>query len=571
MTALSARTRKEARAVLYPWAGVILLCALPLLSPIYGYRTTFVIPGPDAFTTFLFQLGIFMGIPLLASLSFGNEFRYKTLDLLVSQPVNRLKIWREKWIVTAVAILATVLVATISSRTQYPVARYVSGDVLLFLIVITCSAPFWTLVGKSTLGGFALNIVAMVPLMSMKSNLWVVNSKSGYVQPSIALAVIWAAALAYSGFMLWLGRRMLVHRQSRGGFAGLDFMGSIPRVLPAPVVSLFECRPNQAILNLIRKEVRLLRPLWLFTSLYVVGWSALAASSLLFPAMEEKERAVYLGLVAVRSMFTIIALMMAASVAHGEERAFGVPSWHLVLPISIRTQWLIRFVSATIAAVLVTMAVPAILMALAREVLRPDFMQKLDLLPFLHPVPLLIFFLCAFWCGSVARDIIRTAGLMVGAGGLILITVQVSMWLTEQFMPLTLHLRMWVLSRFQLDLSSIIYVPDWIPDPDDSVVWLLVALLVAMTVHTYSLFRRLPREGAAKLLRPLLPYLAVIAVFAALTTARSWQNSWRPISELYSEVESAIVELPSGRTYKVEDLATVRPLNDHTPDLRMRE
>ena len=564
MTAVSARTLKEARAVLYPWAGVILLCAFPLLGRIHGYQAVAIISVPDDLTAILFRLGVFGGIPLLACLAYGNELRYRTLDLLLSQPVNRLKIWREKGIVTVVAVLTSLLIATLASRSHFPLSLQMNADVLLFLIVVSCSASFWTLVGKSTLGGFVLNIGAMVLLISMKTTLLAVNSKSGYIRPSIAIAAMWVVALVYSGFMLWLGRWMLVRRQSNGDVMGPDVMGAIPGLLPVRIASLFRCRPNQRILNLIRKEVQLLRPLWLFMTLYVIGWSALAVSSLIVPDVEDKQRAIYVGLVGVRATYTIIALMMAASVAYSEERVYGVQLWHLVLPISIRTQWLIRVVSAMTAAVLCTIAVPTMLMALARVVLHPEFMNRVESLRMLDAISVLIFSLCAFWCATVARDMIRTSGLMFVAGGMLFVTFQVSVWLTEQLIPGIAQIRWLVISRFQLNPGTSENPLGWFPDPSRYLGWLLIAFFAVMILHTYTLFRRLPQESVLKLLRPLVPYLALIALLASSFTVQGWKKGWGETWELFNDTETAIVELPPDRPYKVEDLAGVASLPDRT-------
>jgi len=35
----------------------------------------------------------------------------------------------------------------------------------------------------------------------------------------------------------------------------------------------FRCRPTGAVLNLIRKEFRLLRPVWLISLLAALGWA----------------------------------------------------------------------------------------------------------------------------------------------------------------------------------------------------------------------------------------------------------------------------------------------------------
>ena len=60
-------------------------------------------------------LAFLLGIPLLATLPFGNEFQNRTFSLLLSQPVSRMEIWREKLSVTVIAVLSAVLVFSLAS------------------------------------------------------------------------------------------------------------------------------------------------------------------------------------------------------------------------------------------------------------------------------------------------------------------------------------------------------------------------------------------------------------------------------------------------------------------------
>ena len=43
----------------------------------------------------------------MAGSSFGNEFQYRTFSLLLSQPIARSVVWREKMLVLGAGILAS--------------------------------------------------------------------------------------------------------------------------------------------------------------------------------------------------------------------------------------------------------------------------------------------------------------------------------------------------------------------------------------------------------------------------------------------------------------------------------
>src|SRR4249919_3005068 len=134
MRAEATRALKESRALLIPWCVVMAACTFPLLR-----RFHHISLNDNVFT----QLGVLLGIPLLACFIYGTEFRSRTMQLLLSQPVDRMKIWREKGIVTAFATAIPLIVAFVS--VGLPVHLWENGEqyLLAYLVVMICSAPFW--------------------------------------------------------------------------------------------------------------------------------------------------------------------------------------------------------------------------------------------------------------------------------------------------------------------------------------------------------------------------------------------------------------------------------------------
>ena len=97
MTATTTRLLKEARPLFWPWCAVVLSGAVPLLHP----------PDPIRWIS---QVGFFVGIPLLATIPLGNEFQHRTISLLLSQPIGRVEIWREKLSITLLMVFSAALV-----------------------------------------------------------------------------------------------------------------------------------------------------------------------------------------------------------------------------------------------------------------------------------------------------------------------------------------------------------------------------------------------------------------------------------------------------------------------------
>jgi len=114
---------KEARSLFLPWCAVSIVGVLPWLLSDFSFAEHGVAyPLPYRIAYALYRLSpqissvcFFMGIPLLATLSLGNEFQHRTLSLLLSQPVDRMKIWGEKFIVTMIAVVSAALVYYLGS------------------------------------------------------------------------------------------------------------------------------------------------------------------------------------------------------------------------------------------------------------------------------------------------------------------------------------------------------------------------------------------------------------------------------------------------------------------------
>ena len=146
MTTKTTRILKEACPLFRPWCAMIAAGMLPLA----GARDLYMV----SVAVLLF------GIPLLAALPLGNEFQHRTLSLLLSQPVGRMKVWGEKLSVTAVAVVTLVLLFSLALRaTSFHPGRMGLAFAGAWIVAITASATFWTLFTRSTVGGIALNIV----------------------------------------------------------------------------------------------------------------------------------------------------------------------------------------------------------------------------------------------------------------------------------------------------------------------------------------------------------------------------------------------------------------------------
>lgn len=522
MTAQTTRILKEARPLFWPWCAVALAGALPLVYPVY-------------WVLFMWMIGNLLGIPLLASLPFGNEFQHRTFPLLLSQPVDRMEIWREKLDVTVVAIFSATLVFSLSlgvaTRHEFMVSKLFLG---LDIIITLASATFWTLFAKSTIGGVVLNIAVSSLLSVMRGT---VDSRlRGYLSPGTSASISVAALLCYAGLMLWLGRRALAHFQVTGGAAGDDLLTAGPAVLPGAMAGWFRSRPSGAVLNLFRKEFRLLRPVWLLTLLAALGWSGLT----LYGSHHTGKSSGDVELVVASLGLTSILLIaiLAGSLSLGEEKTSGTYSWHLTLPVPALLQWRIKLYVALFAGLVGAGLLPQLIAG--RLFGRSGIFVDLSLgAGWLAAVLLLTF--AAFWCACVVNGTVRAVlwvlpviiavGFAAGYG--LLAGEKLARLFLSRFDPFAnFKLTKEIVSLSSPSQHAVIGFilsnyrwPTWMPSTSSwsarfMIVWGLImapTLIVALT-QSYRLFQAPTRDSTPLVVRKL-SVLATLALLGTLSVS----------------------------------------------------
>lgn len=568
MSSRTKRILKEARSLFWPWCAVIMAGALRLVEqsdsalmgggPLWGVHLI----EPISF------IGFFLGIPLLATLSLGNEFQHRTLSLLLSQPVGRMEIWGEKMSVMIVAVLSAALVFCYGWRSalqQDPQLWVIAGAVAIAMIA---SATFWTLVARSTMGGLALNGVnSLIPLAWFTRRDWIPETMT-------ARSVTAFAFLCYIGVMLWLGRRTLARFQVTGGMAGEDLLMAGPDVMPGAMAGWSRCRPTGAVLNLIRKEVRLLRPVWLVSLLGLFGWICLPTFGF---TLERRSALAAIMVIA----FTPLIAVLAGSLSLGEERSSGTHSWHMTLPVPARRQWLIKLFMAMFTGLVCAVLLPSLALIASRFILGSPLM-------FVDPgrgmawvlwVSLLTF--ASFWCACAVNGTVRAVLWIFPAMSAVYLAGRCGHWVARQLMDLV------VLSfdpfrdfRFTSSVSNIQLpvinsTPRTVEDLARVVALLLVPTLLFAVIHSYRLFRAQPQDSTLSVIRNLLPLatVAFLCTFSLMAfyafVAHAKQQMWTLFSETHEAIEriqpgTANLDATHLLQFTVEDLVRAAPISDRT-------
>jgi len=513
------RILKEARPLFWPWCAVALAGALPLVHPF-------------DWTPLIYLIGFF-AVPLLATLPLGDEFQYRTLSLMLSQPVGRMAIWGEKLSVTAVAIVSSILLFSLALRaTAFHPGRIGLAFAGAWIVAITASATFWTVFARSTVGGVALNIVVqsflilIVPWANLAERL----RARGYFSPVIAIVFPTVAIFCYGGLMLWLSERSLARFQVTGGMAGDDLLTAGPDVMPGTWAGWLRCRPSGAVLNLIRKELRLLRPVWLISLLAAVGWACLTLFGLLYERGFSRNFETTLVIVGVVS--TLMIASLAGSLSLGEEKTSGTHAWHLTLPVSAFRQWLIKLCMALFAGFVGAGLLP--MLTIGRYLSRSSHMLGDVHLGIGGVLGVLVLICAAFWCACAVDGTVAAVLWVIP----VTIALGYAGYFAKQFAyQFVSFVFSWRLSpfanfRFAWEIARVFNGLE----PDYRNVWLFYllqspttclvltggpALLLAL-VQSYRLFRAQLQSGTRSVVRNLLPLLMLVFLSGFSFTASSF-------------------------------------------------
>ncbi|MGC9994093.1 MAG: ABC transporter permease [Terriglobia bacterium] len=589
MNAKTTRILKEARPLLLPWCAVNFVGALPLVHK-------------SDWTQGLTFIWFIFGIPLLATISLGSEFQHRTLTLLLTQPVRRMEIWSVKLSVTLVAVLSAVLVGSLGSRA--PLAEFFSfGSRTAFsqdqklwvvagawILAAIASATFWTLFARSTIGGLALNTLVLGAFNVPGAFLvhWIRATRHG--SPAEINIAVWIAGcifLCYGGVMLWLGRRTLARYQVTGGMAGDDLLMAGPDVLPGALAGWLRCRPSGVVLNLIRKEIRLLRPVWIITLLYVLGETCITMFRLVPERGSTREST---AAVVMLGGFSTLIAVLAGCLSLGEERASGTHSWHMTLPMPALRQWLIKLFMALFAGILCAALLPVLVLIAGGFRFGSPFMF-VDVhtgMVWLIAASLLTF--ASFWCACAVNGTVPAAlwvlpvmialnfagelGKWAGPALTNLFLSRFDPFANVKFADAVSHFGS--KAFFKLIQAASTNMTDSVQAALALTTLILVPPLLYAVIQSYRLFRAQLQDRALSVLRSLLP-LAMTAflcsffslAFYTFVSQAAQDSKWTAlfqIVEAIQKVQSGVAKLDAAHPAQltVEDLAKASTLSKST-------
>ncbi|MCX6861366.1 MAG: hypothetical protein NT050_00465, partial [Verrucomicrobia bacterium] len=346
-------------ALLVKWSGLLTNPSLQMETgaQMPGASLAFLAAGVNA----MLAKGVFEGLSGFAALAlalaclwicanaFGSEFEHRTLGQSLVQPRSRGDLYREKLgVAGGIAGTAAVIffLTTSQSITSEPLFLAMTlGSLILGL----ASAPFFTLISRSTLAGFVFTLTVPMALYMILRTLLDVYHAPVYPDLLFHLSseeqgVLWAGGVIYLGATTLASWRVFKRLEWREGGAGGGSAPDLHALTGAWDRWLGRRWLGQAATaQLIRKELRLHVVPWLVAGILVGLWGL---SLLVRKWAPESE----LGVAAANpSWVTLYAgilgtfiVLITGACAIAEERALGTLEWQWTQPIPMARQWRIK-------------------------------------------------------------------------------------------------------------------------------------------------------------------------------------------------------------------------------------
>jgi hypothetical protein len=407
---------KELRSLRLPWGLAVVTGSVAALGLRFEGNSLelHIVQAVAGFAAFGFTLSLV----LLAAMSFGVEFQQRTLPLLLSQPRKRMRLWNEKMLSLGLTVVTAVLAAGVALAVSYWVgarsgatrgpslADLANQGTLVagtFLLATVCSTSFWTMAARSTIGGLVFSVTSQFGAAGIAVATLNVIYGEDLPFEGVVTRVIVIGGLGYSALFLWLGRRKFLRLELRDAMfgEGVELSGAAAggRWWSGWLV----CRPRGHVLNLMRKELRLQKPVLLITAIFVACWFAVLAYHQLWPERE------YQPFLTVLLGFQIpLSLILAGCISLGEEKTLGLAGWQLTWPVSVWKSWLVKLGVAIVVGLALGFVLPGIFALVNAPTLQegggPDA-QTVATMLLLAWLTILV----SFWSSTLMTNAVRSA------------------------------------------------------------------------------------------------------------------------------------------------------------------
>jgi hypothetical protein len=349
-----------------------------------------------------------------------------------------------------------------------------------------------------------------------------------------------------------------------------------PQFMPEALARWFRSRPTGASLNLIRKELRLQQPIWLFALLAVLIWLYLIVSGIVpewaggGPDVPPPSVAIP---IAVAGCLSLVMAVLAGCLSLGEERTSGTHSWHLTLPVSTVRQWLIKLGMAMFTSFICAWAVPVVALLAAGSAHGTPFLYLRDPMSWL--IALLLITVVSFWCACAVKGTWPAVLWLFPAMGAVLLAGEFGNWAAQHLTQTSGTLREVLVAGLHLD-------PRAFRSPNDigtALLWFYAPASIFAVFQGYRMFRTQPQDSSRGIARGLRTLVIIVLVCSFSVSAAGFGgdslpmiagvSGWSPFYETRNAIEKlqtgpANLDAAQPRQFTVDDLARAAPLSPLT-------
>ena len=344
---MHARLMKETRELLPIFIGTLLLIVVPYLiwQGNAGELAYFVLAGGSA---------------MLGVCAFGSEFQHRTLALLLSQPVARSMLWRDKMLVLGAGISASLAVSAICMLVYVPRLNP-GGPIVLAMIALCalCGTPYWILILRQSIGAMvcAVTIPAVLVGANELMKQWLFDHLAVEKIPSFVLLLLqispYVLLLLYCAVTFRRGYAQFESLEDYDSTAGeLSLPASLETALAQPLASV-SSRFHGPFASLLKKEFRLQQVSFLLAGVFfLIAAAGFCLIPIYLPAAE--------GTVGGDcALYILILPLVAGAIAVAEEKGWDLAEWHLTLPPSARQQWSAKMLATLTTSLALGLLLPA--------------------------------------------------------------------------------------------------------------------------------------------------------------------------------------------------------------------
>jgi ABC-type transport system involved in multi-copper enzyme maturation permease subunit len=332
---MNARLIKETRALLPIFACMLPLIVVPqLIWPPAGFGV----------------LALGVACVVMAGSSFGTEFQHRTISLLLSQPIPRSVIWREKMLVLGAGMVTSLIALLVCLVVSSPVSGRVEWLTLALIpLCAFCGAPYWTLSLRQSIAGMVAAVGAPCGVLAVYG---LTVELSGGREPAALVTVVLSLLFIYCAVVCWLGYAKFkrleavdIPTRELGLPAGLE------AILVAPLTRMSSRFPGP-FATLLKKEFRLQQIGLLLAGVFIL---IAVAGFCLAKRHPEVATGIVAGDIAI---YALILPLIAGAISVAEERGWGIAEWHLTLPPSTLKQWSAKMLATLSTSLILGLVLP---------------------------------------------------------------------------------------------------------------------------------------------------------------------------------------------------------------------